>query len=269
MQNQQQQPIQMPISKPSKVCISVFLPKGSELQIKGSENGVVYFDRQTGERAEGEVTFEHGLDFNLKNIDLSIAQIKGSQPAIVKKIFVKDISQDKEVITPQRAQFIDFAKAVSQNLDYLPLQSYQSRCGQFRCFVQNEIKDHDGRTIKTPARVNRKNADLYLHKPMLSECTVSMRMFMLLHEYAHFELEQTMPQFAQNEYVVDRLAAEIYCALGLTKLEALYALSKLFLFLDKMPQSHSKYLIFNNFSPNYRNEAETRVHLLKEFLTNK
>lgn len=76
-------------------------------------------------------------------------------------------------------------------------------------------------TGSSPARINRKTRDLYLNKNTWWSLEPGVRLFILLHEYAHHALDSS------DEEAVDALAFEWYVKLGYPLTESVKALSSI------------------------------------------
>lgn len=79
----------------------------------------------------------------------------------------------------------------------------------------------------TPARVNRITGEAYLNAQMWPNLTFEQRVFILLHEHAHAELNTT------SEFEADARAFELYTQNGLSLKAAVGALSQVLPFSNK------------------------------------
>lgn len=77
-----------------------------------------------------------------------------------------------------------------------------------------------GEIGSSPARVNRKTTDLYLNRNTWNEIEPAHRVFILLHEKAHCELDTS------DEEAVDKLAFKWYVEMGYPLTESVKALTR-------------------------------------------
>ena len=84
----------------------------------------------------------------------------------------------------------------------------------------SEIVFVDSLGGKTPACVNRKTGLMYIDRKWWNELPLEHRFFILLHEWAHAELNTS------NEFEADNLAFKTYVKFGYSITEAIHALTR-------------------------------------------
>lgn len=72
----------------------------------------------------------------------------------------------------------------------------------------------------TPACVNRRTGAMYIDRVWWNSLTLEHRFFILLHEYAHAQLN------TRNEFLADDLAFKIYVSFGYSITECVHALTR-------------------------------------------
>lgn len=253
---------------PCAVCVRLVLPESSEARIRGidldkPEN--VLFDRQTGTQV-GSINFVQGVNFDVRNVGLQVQKIKGEKIGIA-EVFTQDLSLKPYTWNKSNTDFVRFAQEFVSSLNSIENGVYESDCKRFSIILSEIITNlEQGYPMQTPARVNRVTGEFYVSRRYFKKCTLPMQMFILLHEYAHHDFEYSQPTIADNEMAVDLEAAKMYAGLGLPKIEAIYALTKLF--TRKLDENIATDLIFGNYTGKAKNEQEARVIQLRDFFSN-
>ena len=126
------------------------------------------------------------------------------------------------------SSFVRFAQEFSERANYISagLSKYISDDGRFQINYLNDITDSaTGKVLPTPARIDRYNGVIEVSKAKFESYTVPMRFAILLHEFAHFYLNEDMA----NETEADLNALLIYLGLGYPRIEALNVFTKVFI----------------------------------------
>ena len=113
--------------------------------------------------------------------------------------------------------FINFAEEFSYDAATLKAEgtSYQSDDDIFTIIYLDAIIV-DNKIDPTPARISQKTGVIEVSKRDFLEYTIPMRMAILLHEFAHFYLNDIM----EDEIEADRHSLNIYMALGYPRIDA-------------------------------------------------
>lgn len=130
-----------------------------------------------------------------------------------------------KVYLPERVEsFLNFAKEFSYEASYLEENTaYESdESNNAILFVDKIYNERNGKKVEspTPARISRATGRIQLNASKFKKLTVPQRIFMLLHEYMHFELNSS------SEFEVDLHALRAYLSLGFSRIESVYALTK-------------------------------------------
>lgn len=113
--------------------------------------------------------------------------------------------------------FVKFAQNFSENLYYLPVGTYYSDNRKFRIDLFDVITDDEtGRKLRTPARISNQTGRIEVSKSHFMKMTIPMRMAILLHEFAHFYMNEKQT----DEVEADLNALKIYLSLGYPYIEA-------------------------------------------------
>jgi len=196
------------VKTPSKVCIRVFNP---------DKKNTVYTDRW--QTVEGEADFEVRMPQNCKEV---IAQIwlknSESQDNIrITHFKLLPIKQYAPCVDGGKRirEFVKFAQFFCENCGSLPTGSYYSDDDQFRIDYVPTILGKDGNE-HTPARISNVNGRIEISRKAFINCTVPMRMVILLHEYSHFN----MNDIQKDEIEADLNALKVYLGMGYPIIEA-------------------------------------------------
>lgn len=144
--------------------------------------------------------------------------------------------------------FVKFAQDFSERASYISASGndgkssiYMSKDGKFTIHYVDEIKDSQGRPLKSSMRVNNETGEMELSKKYVKQYTVAERMAILLHEFSHFYLNKVH----KDEFEADMNALMIYCGLGYPRKEAGTAFYKVFyrtpsdINIERMKKIHS------------------------------
>ncbi len=124
-------------------------------------------------------------------------------------------------------KFIPFAKEFANEASYLlentAYESDHEKQKDTILFLSQIYNVRNGRKVAspTPARISRKTGIIQINAKAFKKMTVPQRMFILLHEYMHFILNSS------SEFEVDLQALRAYLSLGFSRIESVYALTKI------------------------------------------
>ena len=140
--------------------------------------------------------------------------------------------------------FVDFAQRFAFNASYLDAdQAYQSQDGKFLIEYETTLfSDRTGKELTTPARISKLNGRIQISKTLFDDYTVPMRMAILLHEFAHFYLNDNM----DDEMEADLNGLLIYLSLGYPRIEGYEAFLEVFMDAPSA-QNKQRYDIINQF----------------------
>ncbi len=149
-------------------------------------------------------------------------------------------------------EFVKFAQEFCENAALYDTKrdprddggSYYSDKNNFRIDYFNMISD-GGRTLSTPARIHNRTGRMEVAKRAFVQYSVPSRMAILLHEFAHFNLNEEQT----DEIEADLNALKIYLGLGYPIIEA-----------------HKGFL--DVFKSHPSNENRQRYEYLKNFIDN-
>jgi hypothetical protein len=163
--------------------------------------------------------------FRVTNVDIV--------PVKTYQLWLKD--KDKE--------FIDFAQAFADNAGHLQPGVYGSDTGKFKIRYYDIIRDHKtGRPIGTPARISNSTGVIEVAKNAFAKYTVPMRMAILFHEYAHYNVNDDMT----SEIQADLNGLYFYLGLGYPRIEAHKAFLTVFSNADTA-QNEQRYQVIKNY----------------------
>lgn len=149
---------------------------------------------------------------------------------------------------PTIKRFIKFAEEFCQKAGYISANGsvYMSDDGQFRIDYLNDIVDHNGKSIKTPARISRTEGIIQISKEKFNGYTIPMRMVILCHEFSHYYLNGNM----SSEVEADLNALLIYLGLGYPRIDAYNVFTQVF-YTAPSEQNKKRMKIIDNFIQNF------------------
>tara|TARA_E500000331_G_C17228859_1_gene701656 strand:- start:338 stop:1087 length:750 start_codon:yes stop_codon:yes gene_type:complete len=112
--------------------------------------------------------------------------------------------------------FINFAEEFSYYAGSIPADAeYESDDGVFTISYLTNIKSN-GQVVATPARVSQNDGLIEVSKSDFLRYTIPMRMAILLHEFAHFYLNDVM----EDEVEADKNSLGLYLGMGYPRIDA-------------------------------------------------
>jgi hypothetical protein len=124
--------------------------------------------------------------------------------------------------------FVNFAQEFCAKAGYISAKGsiYTSNDGQFRIDYLDDIIDYEtNRSLKTPARISRRQGIIEVSKKKFADYTVPMRMAILCHEFSHYYLNTEM----SNETEADLNGLLIYLGLGYPRIDAYNVFTQVFM----------------------------------------
>lgn len=238
------------------MLVVTFIAQGrSVLQIKGYEKdkpNTVYFDRKYGsveKPVSGKIELKFPFPDKFEKLGLDVVNVLNTKSKVkIEKITHEALHARESGFKQQTKDFIKFASEFARKAGHIPLNTYQSADGNYTISFLDRIKDHKtGEIINTPARVNHVTGLIEVSKKDFQPMSVANRLYILMHEYCHFANGTT------DEVECDMVAAKTLMELGYSSIEALYSVSKLFMYNKDLPVAQ-------------RLEQETRVQTVKNFI---
>ena len=154
-----------------------------------------------------------------------------------KRIDISDISNSKI------RSFVEFAQRFCFNLDELePNTIYTSNDRNYYIKLFTEIKNKNGVEVNTPARISKRTGVIQVSKKQFEQFTIPMRLAILLHEFAHFYLNEQM----DDEVEADLNGLLLYLGLGYPRIEAYQAFLETFKGVPSQ-QNKERYDVINKF----------------------
>lgn len=145
--------------------------------------------------------------------------------------------------------FVDFAQRFSFNASYLEPNNYVSEDCGFKIEYLDTIRDRNGKELDTPARISKHNGRIQVSKKLYDTYTVPMRMAILLHEYAHYYLNEDI----DDEIEADLNGLLIYLGLGYPRVDGYEAFLNVF---EGTPsrQNKNRFDVINKFIQEFDNK---------------
>ena len=145
--------------------------------------------------------------------------------------------------------FVDFAQKFSFNASYLEPNNYVSEFENYRIEYLPTIIDRNGKELKTPARISNSTGRIQVSKKYFKDYTVPMRMAILLHEFAHFYLNENI----EDEIEADLNGLLVFLGLGYPRIDGYEAFLRVF---EGTPSQENKvrYDVINKFIQDFENK---------------
>jgi len=173
--------------------------------------------------------------FNEKNGNLSKLEdnsfevINIERLPLEKKVDVVDFSN------PLVKSFVNFATKFVFNAGELKTGIYTSKDDKFVIeYLPTITHDATGKVLNTPARISQSSGKIQVSKEKFLKMTIPMRMAILLHEFAHFYVNDNM----RDEVEADLNGLLIYLGLGYPRIEAHEAFLTTFINVPTQDNKH-------------------------------
>jgi len=220
-----------------------------------------YIDR-TG-KLSGKRTFELKFPISPKKLKVVVYNVSnGNMPYGEDSSFsIIDMKVDKLPVydvwwNKDTQNFYNFAVEFSQNAGILSAGEnkphiYRSDDNKFTIDYYNNIIDRQSnKLLSTPARIGHNTGIIEVSKNKFLQYTVPMRLIILLHEFAHKNLNPKIDRPISYETGADIQALYVYLGKGWSPYEA----HKTFLHVFKSANNemnHKRYKIINDFISKY------------------
>lgn len=154
--------------------------------------------------------------------------------------------------SPERHRYMSFAIDFAQKAGYVKPGFYDSPNHEFLIQYLTNITDPFGNQLVTPARVHRQMPRVQVSMHFFKKFTIPVRVAILAHEGCHYFLN------TRSEETADLCGIDYYYDYGFPRVEASYALTKVF---NQHPESVGE--------PHYRRVANVMNHLDKRIAEDK
>ena len=126
-------------------------------------------------------------------------------------------------LEPEMQRYLGFAEKLSREVMRIGPGYVESPDGAFLVQLLPVIRDSSGQVQQTPARINRLTGRIQISLQHFARYTVPVRLFILLHERYHYQLND------RSERGPDLAALRLMLSLGYPETELVYAASRIFL----------------------------------------
>ncbi len=203
--------------RPCKILLTL-QAKGEKIRFMGRcpQTKSVYFSRS--KIVQNVDTLEFPLPVSPKQIHLFV-----SGKCKILGLKVVSLPQIKLKLPPDTWDFIRHACEFAKKFDTLSTGIYTDDKKRFPIVLSEQIRNRDtGKVMNTPARVSRVTGQIEVSREKFKKYTVPMRVFILLHEFSHYNLQTS------NELECDLQALQWYLGCFFPQTEAIYASTKIF-----------------------------------------
>lgn len=182
-----------------------------------------YFRRKIPFKTEGIKEIDIPLPLSPDVLCLQLISGNATEVFKVGELKAEQMQPAKVWEEEEMHAFVRFAMNFSEQAGYLSTGYYNSPDDRFLIQYLPYIEDEFGQEQITPARINRYTGRIQVSQSQFLRFTIPVRFFILLHERYHFQIP------TRKEKPADLNALRVYLDLGFSQIEALYALSKVFL----------------------------------------
>ena len=119
-----------------------------------------------------------------------------------------------------------FANQFALRAGYNPPGFYRDKSNRFYIQYVERIRDQLGFPLITPARIQRGRPFIQIAKQQFIHYSIPVRVAILAHEGCHYFLD------SRSETEADLCALRYYLQAGFPKIEAVYAMTKVFRFFN-------------------------------------
>ncbi len=123
---------------------------------------------------------------------------------------------------PAQHRFMEFAIDFAQKVGYVPTGFYESPAQEFLFQLLPKLTDAQGKEVITPARIHRHMPRVQISQRWFRPFSIPIRVAILAHEGCHWFLN------ARSQTIADRCGIRHYLGYGFPKIEAIYAVTKIF-----------------------------------------
>lgn len=207
-------------NKTTNVVVNISVAKPTKVRLLAHDpykKGAIYIDRwKTISKNED---LEIRLPKSPKHLMVLVKPESTHSLIRVNDIKTKSLNQYPYCFKSKKKvrEFVKFAQEFAENLALLKPGSYYSDNGKFRIDLKPVITDDQTKkALLTPARISNINGRIEVSKKHFIKMTIPMRIAILLHEFAHFNLNKKQ----KDEVEADLNALKIYLGLGYPYVEA-------------------------------------------------
>ena len=152
--------------------------------------------------------------------DIALIDVQGQSSEVeIDDLEVMHLPTDfsSELFKRQDVQnFINFAEEFAYNANYIDAnKSYYSDDERYE-IKYLEVIIEDGEVDPTPARISQKTGIIEVSQKDFLRYTIPMRVAILLHEFAHFYVNEVM----EDEVEADKHSLTLYMGLGYPRIDA-------------------------------------------------
>ncbi len=210
-----------------QIRVRTYRPTKLILRVKDADQKNTYFTNRFM-TMDGEESFYVRMPQSPRNAeiiifdkeegDVSKSQTRDFEVIQLRKLPLKTTNSSFESSNPIIKDFVKFAQEFSEKAGVLSAGNsiYTSDNGMFRIDYKDAIKDRNGKSLMTPARISKERGIIQVQKGLFKKYTIPMRMAILLHEFSHYYLNNDM----SNEIEADLNALLIYLGLGYPRIDA-------------------------------------------------
>jgi len=189
-----------------------------------------YFNLLISERVNETYTFN--LPQSPQVLEIMILEIDEGNKSISDKFKINNIKVNVLKLKPliideKTSEFVKFMNEFAENTAYLNPATYFSDNHNYQINLFQKINDDRD----TPSRVHIKSGIIDVSKDWFTNMTIPGRKAILIHEFAHSNLDNELIDQNDNDAVemdADTEAIKLYLALGNPKFEWMYAWTHIF-----------------------------------------
>lgn len=175
---------------------------------------------------EKEKTIELPMPISPNTLGIFIGSLNGNDRSFTASVKPEFRLQTyKLFLNRGQRRFVEFAQEFCERAGTLALGDYTSNDEKYKIRFVDRIRDRKtGRALSTPFRIGSESGIIEVSKSDINNMTVSGRMILSLHEYAHVYINQKK----ESEEDADKNAWMIYMAQGYSVIEGLRTWAQVF-----------------------------------------
>jgi len=182
------------------------------------------------EKHQGERTLRIPMPISSTHLRLRIYdKIVGDSSFTLKDMQISPLGKKAVWASAEQHRFMDFACWFAMRAGYSSEGFYRDKSGRFYLQYLTELSDELGLPLITPARIQRGKPFVQIARRQFIHYSLPVRILILAHEGCHYFLD------TRSEQRADFCGLRYYLDAGFPKIEAVYAITKVFRFFDVKP----------------------------------
>lgn len=216
------------------LTLSTTVPVELNLAVRDPRFAHTYFLKRTL-RMGGNTDHKRDLRISMPLasplLELDIYSRNGDQFAFsIEDLQIAPLKKPAVWASTEQHRFMHFAYRFAMQAGYAPEGFYRDKSQTYYLQYIEKLTDQMGLPLLTPARIQRNRPFIQIARQQFIHFSIPVRVLILAHEGCHYLLD------TRNEKTADFCGLRYYLEAGFPKIEAVYAITKVFRFFDISPQ---------------------------------